>query len=345
MSGPDEKSAKALILGCGGTTLSDQEGRFFQDANPLGFILFERNCSDPAQLRALVLALRASVGRENAPVLIDQEGGRVCRLHPPHWRDAPPAGRFGELAARKPEAALEAVWLNARLLAGELHAAGITVDCAPVLDLAVADADPIIGDRAFGSDADHVSSLGRAMCEGLLAGGVLPVLKHLPGHGRAREDSHLALPIVETPAAELEATDFCPFRALADMPLGMTAHIVYTAFDSEKPATLSKTVVEGVIRKRIGFDGFLMTDDISMNALEGDLAFRAGTALAAGCDAVLHCNGKLEEMTALAEAVGPLEGAALDRFGRATALRGKAEASADMEALARRLVELMGEAP
>ncbi len=345
MSGPDEKSARALILGCRGTALSDEEGRFFQDANPLGFILFERNCSDPAQVRSLVSALRAAVGRRHAPVLIDQEGGRVRRLNPPHWRDAPPARQFGELAERKPEAALEAAWLNARLLAGELRALGITVDCAPVLDLAVAGADHIIGDRAFGSDADRVSSLGRVMCEGLLAGGVLPVLKHLPGHGRARQDSHLALPVVETAAAELDATDFRPFRSLADMPLAMTAHIVYTAFDSEKPATLSKTVVAEVIRKRIGFDGFLMTDDISMNALEGELALRAETAFAAGCDAVLHCNGKLEEMAALAKAVGPLKRVALDRLERATALRGEAKASEDMDALRVQLAELMGEAP
>ena len=345
MSGPDKKSARALILGCGGTTLSNEEDRFFQDANPLGFILFERNCSDPVQVRALVSALRASVSRKDAPVLIDQEGGRVCRLRPPHWREVPPARRFGELAEHKPEAALEAVWLNARLLAGELRSLGITVDCAPVLDMPASNANPIIGDRAFGNNAERVSSLGRAMCEGLLAGGVLPVLKHMPGHGRADKDSHIALPIVGTSALELNATDFHPFRSLADMPLAMTAHIVYTAFDSEKPATLSKTVVEEVIRKRIGFNGFLMTDDISMNALEGEIGIRAEAAFIAGCDAVLHCNGRLEEMMALAAAVGPLESGAYTRFLRAEALRGATEINEDRKILSTRLSELMGEAP
>ncbi|MCE2510587.1 MAG: beta-N-acetylhexosaminidase [Alphaproteobacteria bacterium] len=345
MSGPDQKPARALILGCAGSKLGEEERRFFRDANPLGFILFERNCQDPAQLRALVADLRAAIGREDAPVLIDQEGGRVCRLRPPYWRAAPSAARFGQLAERKPEAALEAAWLNARLLAGELRALGVTVDCVPVLDLPVAGADPVIGDRAFGGDAERTASLGRAVCEGLLAGGVLPVLKHIPGHGRAHADSHRALPVVETPAAELEATDFRPFRLLSEMPLAMTAHIVYTALDPQRPATLSKTVIEEAIRKRIGFDGALMTDDISMSALEGALADRARAALAAGCDAILHCNGRLEEMTALAGAVGPLPNAAHDRFSRAEALRGRAEQDADMAGLAARLAELLEAAP
>ncbi|MEQ9042486.1 MAG: beta-N-acetylhexosaminidase [Alphaproteobacteria bacterium] len=345
MSGPDAKSARALILGCAGASLKDEERRFFREADPLGFILFDRNCEAPDQLRALIADLRATVGRADAPVLIDQEGGRVCRLHPPHWRKLPPPRRFGELAERNPEAALEATWLNARLLAGELHALGITLDCTPVLDLPVAGADPVIGDRAFGGDAERTASLGRAVCEGLLAGGVLPVLKHIPGHGRARADSHLALPVVETPADELEATDFRPFRLLSGMPLAMTAHIVYTALDPAQPATLSKPVIEGVIRKQIGFDGLLMTDDVSMAALEGALGARARAALAAGCDVVLHCNGKLAEMTALAEAVGRLEKAAFDRLSRAEACRREATKDEDMEALAARFAELMKKAP
>ncbi|MEW5703267.1 MAG: beta-N-acetylhexosaminidase [Pseudomonadota bacterium] len=342
MSGPDRNPPKALILGCRGTVLSEEERRFFREANPLGFILFERNCAEPGQVRALVSALRLCVGRETAPVLIDQEGGRVQRLRPPHWREAPAMARFGRLAETKPEAARKAVWLNGRLLAGELAELGISVDCAPVLDLLAEGADPVIGDRAFGNDASLISSLGRALCEGLLAGGVLPVLKHIPGHGRAQADSHKALPRVEASEAELVATDFLPFRELADMPLAMTAHIVYAAFDRERPATLSPAVVSEVIRRRIGFDGFLMTDDIAMGALGGPLAVRAGAAIAAGCDAILHCNGRLDEMAEIAAAVGPLDLAAAARLARAERRRSAGREGINLDRARSEFAELMG---
>lgn len=342
LSGPDRSIPKALLLGCRGLALAAEERRFFASAQPLGFILFARNCADPAQLRALVQDLKDCVGRA-APILIDQEGGRVCRLPSSHWRVPPAAARFGELADRDPAAAAEAAWLNARLLAAELDDLGIDVDCAPVLDLPERHADSIIGDRAFGGDADRVAMLGAAMCEGFLAGGVLPVLKHIPGHGRARVDSHKALPVVTATAAELAATDFRPFSALADMPLAMTAHIVYSAFDAEAPATLSKTVVTEVIRKQIGFDGLLMTDDLSMGALEGDLAMRAETALAAGCDLVLHCNGEFDEMTALAAAVGPLAPAAQARLARAQSRQRDEKQDADLDEIKTCLAAHLGE--
>ena len=324
--------------------LEADERRFFSEAQPLGFILFARNCATPAQLRALVADLKASVGRATAPVLIDQEGGRVCRLPSSHWRVPPPAARFGALARTDAAAASQAVWLNAQLLAGELLDLGVTVDCAPVLDLPTSQADPIIGDRAFGVDAEQTVVLGRAMCEGFLAGGVLPVLKHIPGHGRARVDSHKALPEVTADGSELAAADFLPFCALADMPLAMTAHIVYRAFDPKTPATLSKTVVQEIIRGQIGFDGLLLTDDISMKALEGGLADRARAALEAGCDVVLHCNGRLEEMAVLAAAVGSLTPDAQARFARAEAMRMAAKVDADMDDVRARLAECLGEA-
>ena len=323
--------------------LEADERRFFSEVQPLGFILFARNCATPVQLRALVADLKASVGHATVPILIDQEGGRVCRLPSSHWRVPPPAARFGALARTDAAAASRAVWLNARLLAGELLDLGITVDCAPVLDLPTSHADPIIGDRAFGGDAEQAAVLGRAMCEGFLAGGVLPVLKHIPGHGRARVDSHKALPEVKADGGELAATDFLPFRALADMPLAMTAHIIYQAFDRKTPATLSKTLVQEVIRGQIGFGGLLLTDDISMKALEGGLADRARAALGAGCDLVLHCNGSLEEMAVLATAVGSLTPDAQARFARAEAMRMEAKVDADMDDVRARLAECLGE--
>ena len=245
---------RAAIFGCAGPRLEAGERDFFRAADPLGFILFARNAETPDQLRALVAELRAAVGRA-APVLIDQEGGRVQRLRPPHWRAAPPAGRFGALAAHHLEAAARAVWINARLIAAELHALGIDVDCAPVLDNTVPGGHAVIGDRAFGSEPWVIASLGRAMAEGLMAGGVLPMIKHLPGHGRAATDSHDALPVVTSPAAELEATDLPPFRALADAPFAMTAHIVYTAPGIRYAAgdALRPPSSADVIRNRIGF--------------------------------------------------------------------------------------------
>jgi len=310
----------AAIFGCRGLQLDAREKRFFSDADPVGFILFRRNCDNPAQVRRLVDDLRECVGRADAPVLIDQEGGRVQRLKPPHWRDAPAAARFAALAATDLDRAVEAARLNARLIARELSPLGITVDCAPVLDLPKADADPIIGDRAYGSDPAIVASLARAVCEGFLAGGVLPIIKHIPGHGRADVDSHMALPVVSAAVSELTTTDFSPFAALADMPWAMTAHVVYTQLDAENPATTSANVID-VIRREIGFTGILLSDDLSMQALSGGMGQRVTDSLAAGCDIVLHCNGIMAEMTDVAKACLPLGDIALGRVARGEALR------------------------
>jgi len=267
-----EQLPRAVVFGCAGERLTSEEKDFFARTAPLGFILFARNCRNRPQVRRLVEDLRASVGRTDAPVLIDQEGGRVARLSPPVWRAVPAAAVFGRLAAGDPEAAHQAAELNARLLAAELTDLGITVNCLPLLDVPVAGGHDIIGDRAFADTAEVVADLGAAVLSGLLAGGVLPVIKHLPGHGRAAVDSHEALPVVEAPRKLLEETDFTPFRALADAPLGMTAHVVYTALDPAQPATTSQTVIDQVIRGSIGFQGLLISDDLSMSALAGVLA-------------------------------------------------------------------------
>ena len=303
------REPRAVIFGAGGTALTDDEKKFFRSADPLGFILFARNCENPAQVKKLVAELREAVRREDAPVLIDQEGGRVARLKPPHWPAYPPASAVAAL--NNPA---EAAFLGARLMADDLSALGITVDCAPVLDLPVPGSDPIIGDRAYGTNPENVAALGRAVCDGLLAGGVLPVIKHIPGHGRAGVDSHLALPVVSTPRAELEAVDFAPFRALHHMPWAMTAHIVYSAIDAEHPATLSPRLISETIRASIGFGGVLISDDLSMKALPGSLPGRAKGAWEAGCDVVLHCNGELKEMTGIARAVGPLSAVCRQRL-------------------------------
>jgi beta-N-acetylhexosaminidase len=308
---------RAMILGCAGAALASEERDFFRAVDPLGFILFQRNCLDPAQVRGLVDALRDSVGRADAPVLIDQEGGRVARLRPPHWRTYPSAARIAVLG----DAAADAARDVARLIADDLSRLGITVDCLPVLDLPVPGADAIIGDRAYGTAPERVAALGRAVCEGLLAGGILPVVKHIPGHGRATVDSHLACPVVAAARDELTAHDFAPFRALNDMNWAMTAHIVYTAIDAVRPATLSPVVIAEVIRGAIGFDGVLVSDDLSMQALGGGLGERAAGALAAGCDVVLHCNGRLDEMRAVADAVGALSPAASRRVAAGEARR------------------------
>lgn len=342
-------TARAVIFGCECLTVTDWERAFFAQTDPLGFILFARNCETPAQVRTLVTDLRACVGRADAPVLIDQEGGRVARLKPPHWRAAPAPARFGEMVPVDRDRACEAVRLNARLLAAEVHDLGITVDCVPLLDLRVAEADAVIGDRAFSADADVVATLGRAVCDGMLAAGVMPVVKHMPGHGRALVDSHHALPVVDTPRGELEATDFSPFAALADAPWGMTAHVVYSAIDPQAPATTSRIVVDEIIRGFIGFDGVLVSDDLSMQALRGGLADRAAAALAAGCDVALHCNGKAEEMTAVAGAVPALTAAAERRLAAATARLAHPPpldelADMDMPAMCARLDGLMAAA-
>lgn len=296
---------KALIVGVPGPDLDSATRRLLTDIDPLGFILFARNVENPAQVRALVADLRNTIGRADAPVLIDQEGGRVARLKPPHWRAAPPASVFGRLAARNPEGAKRAVHLNAQLIGAELAALGINVDCAPVCDVPAADADPIIGDRAFATDPETVAVLARCFCAGLSAAGVLPVIKHIPGHGRAEVDSHKALPRVTAAGGDLAQHDFAPFAALSDIkapvPWAMTAHVIYTAHDAQAPATLSGRVIADVIRGTIGFSGIVISDDLSMQALSGPFAARAQDALAAGCDLALHCNGKADEMAQVAE--------------------------------------------
>jgi len=308
----------AVILGVAGESLSSDECQFFSDADPAGFILFRRNCRSPKQVRDLVTALRDAIGRPDAPVLIDQEGGRVARLRPPFWRLYPSAAGLGSLP--DPQAEL-AARLGARLMADDLEQLGITVDCLPVLDIPVAEADPVISDRAYGAEPGRVTKLARAVCEGLLEGGVLPVIKHIPGHGRARVDSHYSCPVVETEADELSRTDFAPFRALSAMPWAMSAHIMYMAFDRVAPATLSNRVISEVIRGAIGFDGVLVSDDLSMGALAGDIAKRAEQALAAGCDLVLHCNGNRREMEVVVTAAGPISARTADRLARGEAIR------------------------
>jgi beta-N-acetylhexosaminidase len=295
----------AAIFGCAGTQLAEAERRFFARVDPAGFILFARNVADPAQLRELTGTLRQAVGRD-VRVLVDQEGGRVQRLKPPHWRAAPPPGRLGDLAAHDPAGASLAVRINARLIGAELSAVGIDTVCSPSLDLRLAGAHQVIGDRAFSADPAIVAALGRAACEGFFEAGITPVIKHLPGHGRSQVDSHLHLPVVAAPLAELAASDFRPFRELADMPLGMTGHLLIRAVDAERPATISSRVIAEVIRGHIGFKGVLISDDLSMEALAGSVQARAAAAIAAGCDIALHCNGKLAEMEAIAEAVPAL---------------------------------------
>ena len=329
------------IYGCAGTSLTAEERAFFRDAQPWGFIVFARNIETPAQLRALVAELRETVDDAAAPVLIDQEGGRVARLKPPHWKARRPAARFGDLHAKDAEAAREAVYLNARLMAAELVDVGINVDCVPVLDVPVEGADGIIGDRAFSHAPSVIIDLGRAMIEGMIEGGVLPIMKHIPGHGRANADSHLALPRVETEAEELSATDFVTFRSLNHCPIAMTAHVVYTAIDSQRPATTSPKVIRDVIRGEIGFDGLLMSDDLSMQALSGPISVRSKSALFAGCDVLLHCNGDMTEMREVAQEAGPLEDLSLKRADAARALLRAPEAF-DVAGAEARLVELLG---
>lgn len=322
MNGDAEAAAapKAVVFGLSGPRLTPRERDFFRAADPLGFILFRRNVEDPAQLRALTEALRAAVGRAEAPILIDQEGGRVQRLRPPHWRRLPPMGLYGDLARRDRERGRRGAWLQARLIADDLTAVGVDVDCLPCLDLRLPAMHEVIGDRAFGDEPGLVAELGAAVCDGLSAGGVAPVLKHLPGHGRSTLDSHAALPRVESDLETLDATDFEPFRGLVRAgwggAWGMTAHIVFTAIDPERPATQSPAVIEQVIRGRIGFDGLLVSDDLNMEALQGSQGHRAADSLAAGCDLVLHCSGDAAEMEEVADAVGPMTAAAQVRFRR-----------------------------
>ena len=301
----------ACILGCAGPLLSPEETAFFRAVQPWGFILFRRNVETPDQVRGLCAALRSTVDRADAPILIDQEGGRVQRLGPPHWPRYPTGAAYAAHAANDPLTAKALVRLGARLIAEDLRTLGITVDCAPVLDVPVRGAHDVIGDRAFGETAMSVAALGRAQAEGLIAGGVLPVIKHIPGHGRSMNDSHLELPVVDADRAALE-TDFAPFRVLSDMPMAMTAHVVYPAIDAKNPATTSKAALR-LIREDLGFGGLIMSDDLSMKALSGDFAARARRSLRAGCDVVLHCNGSMDEMKAVVAGTKALSGSAKHR--------------------------------
>ena len=300
----------AFILGCSGQVLSSEERAFFRDVRPWGLILFRRNVSEPQQVADLCAAFRDLVGRDNAPVLVDQEGGRVQRLGVPHWRRYPAAWRFLEAAKGDVAYAARLAGQAARLMAHDLNAVGITIDCLPVLDCPIEGAHDAIGDRAYARDPGTIA-------DGLLKGGVLPVMKHMPGHGRATVDSHLALPLVTASRTELAASDFAPFKALNDLPIGMTGHIVFSDIDPTGPATASARVIEEVIRGEIGFDGLLLSDDLSMQALSRDFAERTRAGLDAGCDIVLHCNGVMAEARAVADAARPLSGAASERAFRA----------------------------
>ena len=311
---------RAFICGLSGPALSPGEADFLAAMRPAGIILFARNVQTPEQVGRLIADARQAA-RNEILVLVDQEGGRVQRLAAPHWPRYPAARAFGRIHAKDREHAKRIARLSARAMAHDLHALGFNTTCAPVLDVPVPGADSIIGDRAYGEDIETVVELGGAVAEGLLAGGILPVIKHIPGHGRAMADSHLALPVVHTPLDELQASDFAPFRALNHLPIAMTAHVVFTAIDAEAPVTVSAKAINEVIESLIGFHGLLMSDDLSMQALSGTLEQRTRASLAAGCDLALHCNGKMEEMSAVASATPPLEGPSLQRFETALAAR------------------------
>ncbi|HEY1145625.1 MAG TPA: beta-N-acetylhexosaminidase [Allosphingosinicella sp.] len=306
------------IYGLSGERLTADERDFFSDVDPAGYILFRRNCGDPEQLRALTDSLRAIHGRADVPILIDQEGGRVARLRPPHWPEFPPGEAFARLYSVAPASAIEALRANAAAIASVLSGLGINVDCLPLLDVRQPGAHDIIGDRALGSEPMQVAALGRATIEGLRRGGVVGVVKHMPGHGRSMSDSHVELPVVRASSEELEV-DIEPFRTLANAPMGMTAHVVYTAWDAEHCGSLSPIVIGDIIRTRIGFDGLLMSDDLGMHALSGSFTDRARDVLAAGCDLALHCSGDMAEMVEVAEGVGAMTDKARERLDRAMA--------------------------
>jgi beta-N-acetylhexosaminidase len=336
-------SKRAFITGISGLELSAAEREFIRTEQPWGFILFKRNIETSAQVALLVRELRAVANDAEAPVLIDQEGGRVQRLGPPNWPVYPAGAVFGALYDVDPTLGLTAARLSARLIADDLTGLGVTVDCLPLADVPVEGADAVIGNRAYGTAATKVAAIARAVTEGLEQGGVLPVLKHIPGHGRATADTHFALPEVDAPREELERTDFAAFRSLADLPMAMTAHVVFSALDPAHPATTSATIVEQVIRSGIGFQGLLMSDDVSMNALAGSIAERTRAIISAGCDMVLHCNGNLDEMREVARETPELSAKALERANRALGSR-KAPLPFDRKAARARLDALIDRA-
>ena len=332
---------RAIVLGCEGTKLTADEKAFYKETNPFGFILFARNVENPEQLRALTDEMRNSVGDETVPVLIDQEGGRVRRLRPPHWRDYPAMRLFGDRFNDDPRNTAEALHLTLTLMSQDLLAAGITVNCAPVLDVPIPGSnEAVLGDRAFAEEPFLVSGLGQVAVDAFLANGILPVIKHLPGHGRAMCDSHKELPRVEATYPELQEQDFLPFRALRKAPLGMTGHILFRCIDGDNPATTSERVIREIIRGEIGFEGLLFSDDLSMEALQGDFKQRASASLKAGCDVVLHCNGKMSEMTAAVEGSAPLTESAIARWQHAQSLLPE-KLDADTSEIESRLAELM----
>lgn len=310
----------AFMTGLQGHRLTDSERRYLRTARPAGIILFARNCESPDQIRALVDEAKSAIGSGRTLVAIDQEGGRVQRLRPPHWSQLPTAAALGRMYAIQPERGCAVARSIAHLVARELRGLGINMNCAPVLDLPVPGAHAVISDRAYGTTPEQAAKLGRAVMRGLIAGGVVPVIKHIPGHGRATSDSHHDLPVVETDLATLEMTDFAPFRALNDAPAAMTAHVVFTSLDSGHPASISTLVTQQIIRGSIGFNGLLLSDDLSMRALEGDLGARAQAVHAAGSDLALHCNGVMAEMEAVAAACPILTGHAEARYERALSI-------------------------
>jgi beta-N-acetylhexosaminidase len=322
--------SQTVILGCAGKSLTREEVSFYRSEMPWGFILFARNIGEPEQIRDLVAHLRDCVGW-HAPVFIDQEGGRVQRLRPPLAPNYPAARALGALYRDSEEDGLRAAWLMARLHAFDLARYGIDADCLPVLDVPVEGANDVIGQRAYDREPKIVATLGRASAEGLMAGGLLPVMKHMPGHGRATADTHLELPTVTASLKELMNHDFAPFQALNDLPAAMTAHVVYQVIDPANPATTSGKVVDEVIRGEIGFDGLLISDDTSMKALSGDFRTKAASILAAGVDIVLHCNGVMEEMRGIVSGAKPLQGKALERAARALAVIGGGDDSRESE--------------
>ncbi|TFI57953.1 beta-N-acetylhexosaminidase [Sphingomonas parva] len=313
------------IYGFEGERLTEDERSFFRDVDPASYILFRRNIADREQLRALTDDLRTIHGRDELPILIDQEGGRVARMRPPIWPAFPPGQAFADLYAKAPMSAIEAARANAQAIAVMLREVGVNVDALPLLDVRREGAHDIIGDRALGSEPMQVAALGRAVIEGLRAGGVVGIVKHMPGHGRSMSDSHVELPVVPASETELE-DDLAPFRTLADAPMGMTAHVVYTAWDRERPGSLSPVVIGEIIRGRIGFDGLLMSDDLCMHALTGGFDERARGVLAAGCDLALHCSGDMAEMVQMASALGEIDERSRARLERAMAtIRGDAD--------------------
>ncbi|MBB4640513.1 beta-N-acetylhexosaminidase [Rhizorhapis suberifaciens] len=327
---------KPVIFGLAGFALTQEERALFQDAKPAGYIIFKRNVESPDQLRALTDDLRTLHGREDVPILIDQEGGRVARMQPPLWPAFPPAIMFDKLYDIAPTSAIEAARCNAQAIATMLRGVGINVDALPLLDVRQPGTNDIIGDRALGAEPMRVAALGRAVLNGLRRGGVCGIVKHMPGHGRAMVDSHLDLPVVDASEDELEI-DLSPFRALHSAPMGMTAHIIYTAWDRELPCSLSPTVIQTIIRDRIGFDGLLMSDDLDMKALKGDIPQLAAQVVAAGCDLALNCWGRIDEMRGIAEALGDIRPESKTRLDRAMAsIAGGAENRPYEELVAKR---------